>query len=173
MAGPVKGAGRVTRLALLTAIALTIFMVEAQLPELSAIPGIKLGLANLVSVVGLYTIGIVGTILTALVRIVLVGFTFGNAFSMFYGLAGGIVSMAVMIGAKKTGWFSSVGVSILGGIFHNAGQLTVAAYVTRTAGVFAYFPMLLAAGVVTGAVIGMLGGWIIERIEPFVRQNIQ
>ncbi len=158
---------------MLIALAFVFSYVEAMIPVPIPVPGIKLGLANLVSVVGLYTIGIVGTILTALVRIVLVGFTFGNAFSMFYGLAGGIVSMAVMIGAKKTGWFSSVGVSILGGIFHNAGQLTVAADVTRTAGVFAYFPMLLAAGVVTGAVIGMLGGWIIERIEPFVRQNIQ
>lgn len=168
-----KAGKRAAWYGMLIALAFVFSYVEAMIPIPVPVPGIKLGLANLVNVVGLYTIGIAGTALTALVRIVLVGFTFGNAFSMLYGLAGGTVSMAVMIVAKKTGWFGAVGVSILGGIFHNAGQLTVAAYVTRTAGVFAYFPMLLASGVATGAVIGMLGGWIIERIEPAVRRSMQ
>ena len=79
-------------------------------------------------------------------------------------------SMAVMILARKSGWFSPVGVSILGGIFHNAGQLIIAAFVVRTTGVFVYFPALLASGVVTGTVIGLLGGWIVERIRPMIRQ---
>ena len=85
---------------------------------------------------------------------------------MIYGLAGGILSMSAMAAAKKSGFFSSVGVSILGGIFHNLGQLVVAVYATWTTGVLVYFPALLAAGVLTGAVIGLLGGWIVERIPP-------
>lgn len=150
---------------MLIALAFIFSYVEAMIPVPVPVPGIKLGLANLVSVVGLYTIGSAGTAAVSLVRIVLVGFTFGNASSMIYGLAGGIVSLIMMILAKKTGWFGTVGVSILGGIFHNVGQLSVAALVTKTPGVFSYMPVLLAAGVVTGAVIGMLGGLVTERIS--------
>ena len=81
--------------------------------------------------------------------------------------AGGILSMAVMAGAKRCGWFGTAGISILGGVFHNVGQLLSAALVTGTAGVFSYFPVLLAAGVVTGGVIGLLGGMVVERIKGY------
>ena len=155
---------------MLIALAFVFSYVEAMIPLPVFVPGMKLGLANLVSVAGLYSVGLAGTALVAMVRIVLVGFTFGNTFSMLYGLAGGTASMAVMILARKSGWFSPVGVSILGGIFHNAGQLIIAAFVVRTTGVFVYFPALLASGVVTGSVIGLLGGWIVERIRPMIRQ---
>jgi len=155
---------------MLIALAFVFSYVEAMIPLPVFVPGMKLGLANLVSVAGLYSVGLAGTALVAMVRIVLVGFTFGNTFSMLYGLAGGTASMAVMILARKSGWFSPVGVSILGGIFHNAGQLIIAAFVVRTTGVFVYFPALLASGVVTGTVIGLLGGWIVERIRPMIRQ---
>lgn len=154
---------------MLIALAFVFSYVEAMIPLPVFVPGMKLGLANLVSVAGLYSVGLAGTALVAMVRIVLVGFTFGNTFSMLYGLAGGTASMTVMILARKSGWFSPVGVSILGGIFHNAGQLIIAAFVVRTTGVFVYFPALLASGVVTGTVIGLLGGWIVERIRPMIR----
>lgn len=167
-----KKAKSVALYGMLIALAFVFSYVEAMVPVPIPVPGVKLGLANLVSIVGLYTVGTVGTAAVSLVRIVLVGFTFGNTFSMLYGLAGGILSLAVMILAKKTGWFSQIGVSILGGIFHNIGQLTVAAFVTKTAGVFSYLPVLLAAGVVTGAVIGMLGGMVVERVEKTVRQRL-
>lgn len=153
---------------MLIALAFIFSYIESMFPMPVPVPGVKLGLANLVNVVGLYTVGVAGTAAVSLVRIVLVGFTFSNMFSMIYSLAGGIFSLLVMILARKTGAFSKVGVSILGGIFHNIGQLTVAAFVTKTAGVFTYFPMLLVAGVVTGAVIGLLGGMIVERITPVV-----
>ncbi len=165
-----KHAGKnVAQYGMLIALAFVFSYVEAMIPLPLPVPGMKLGLANLVSVVGLYTVGLAGTAVTALVRIVLVGFTFGNTFSMIYSLAGGLMSMMVMAGAKKSGWFGTAGVSILGGVFHNVGQLAVAAYVTRTAGVFAYFPVLMAAGVVAGMVIGMLGGWIVERIKSVTK----
>lgn len=148
-----RNAGRrVALYGMLIALAFVFSYVEAMIPLPVFVPGMKLGLANLVSVAGLYSVGLAGTALVAMVRIVLVGFTFGNTFSMLYGLAGGTASMAVMILARKSGWFSPVGVSILGGIFHNAGQLIIAAFVVRTTGVFVYFPALLASGVVTGTV---------------------
>lgn len=155
---------------LLIALAFIFSYVEAMIPFPFPIPGVKLGLANLVNVVGLYTVGAPGTAAVSLVRIVLVGFTFGNTLSMMYSLAGGALSLLAMILAKRSGWFGKAGVSILGGICHNIGQLVTAAYVARSAGVFAYLPMLLIAGVIAGAVIGMLGGMIVERIAPAVRR---
>lgn len=154
---------------MLIALAFIFSYIESMVPMPVPIPGVKLGIANLVNVVGLYSIGAVGTAAVSLVRILLVGFTFSNMFSMFYSLAGGALSLCAMVAAKKTGAFSKVGVSILGGIFHNIGQLLIAAFVTKTAGVFAYFPMLLVAGVITGAVIGLLGGMITERISPMMK----
>ncbi len=155
---------------MLIALAFIFSYVEALIPVPVPVPGIKLGLANLVNVVGLYTVGAAGTAAVSLVRIVLVGFTFSNLFTMLYSLAGGAASLAVMILARKSGFLGTCGVSILGGIFHNIGQLTVAACVTSTAGVFSYLPVLMAAGVVTGAVIGLLGGLVVERIGHVARQ---
>lgn len=156
---------------MLIALAFIFSYVEAMIPVPVPVPGIKLGLANLVNVVGLYTVGVPGTAAVSLVRIILVGFTFSNVFSMIYSLAGGAVSLAVMILARKSGLFGKVGVSILGGIFHNIGQLSVAAFVTSTAGVFSYMPVLLAAGVITGGVIGLLGGLVVERIGTVVEKT--
>lgn len=157
-------AKKVALYGMLIALAFVFSYVEAMIPMPVPVPGVKLGLANLVNMVGLYTIGAAGTAAVSLLRIVLVGFTFSNTSAMLYSLAGGILSLAVMILAKKTDWFGQVGVSILGGIFHNVGQLAVAVAVTRTPGLVAYFPMLLAAGVITGGVIGLLGGLVVERI---------
>lgn len=154
---------------MLIALAFIFSYIESMVPMPVPIPGVKLGIANLVNVVGLYSIGAVGTAAVSLIRILLVGFTFSNMFSMFYSLAGGVLSLSAMLLARRTGAFSKVGVSILGGIFHNIGQLLIAAFVTKTAGVFAYFPMLLVAGVITGAVIGLLGGMVTERISPMIR----
>lgn len=166
-----KKAQKIALYGMLIALAFIFSYIESMFPMPVPIPGVKLGLANLVNVVGLYSVGAAGTAAVSLIRIVLVGFTFSNMFSMFYGLAGGSFSLLVMVLAKKTGAFGKVGVSILGGISHNIGQLTVAAFVTKTAGVFAYFPMLLVAGVVTGAVIGLLGGMIAERISSVTKSR--
>ena len=157
-----NAARRAALYGMLIALAFIFSYVEAMIPMPVPVPGVKLGLANLVN-----TVGLAGTAAVGLVRIVLVGFTFGNTFSMVYGLAGGILSMAVMAGAKRCGWFGTAGISILGGVFHNVGQLLSAALVTGTAGVFSYFPVLLAAGVVTGGVIGLLGGMVVERIKGY------
>lgn len=155
---------------MLVALAFIFSYVEAMVPVPLPVPGIKLGLANLVTIAGLYTVGIPGAAVVSLIRILLMGFTFGNVFSMAYSMAGGVCSLIVMAGAVKSGWFSKIGVSILGGIFHNVGQLCAAAWVTKTLGVFSYLPVLLVAGVVAGAVIGLLGGIVVERIEGVVKK---
>lgn len=155
---------------LLIALAFIFSYVEALIPLPVPVPGIKLGLANLVNVVGLYTVGAAGTLVVGLLRIVMVGFTFSNPGSMLYALAGGILSLAVMALAKKLDWFEKTGVSILGGVFHNIGQLSMAAWITGTAGVFTYLPVLLVAGVITGGVIGLLGGLVTERIAPVIQR---
>ena len=154
---------------MLISLAFIFSYIEAVIPIPIPVPGVKLGLANLVSIVGLYTVGIKGTIAVSLVRIVLVGFTFGNLSSMIYSLAGGTVSLIFMILLKKTGKFSQVGVSIMGGIGHNIGQLTAAALITETTGVFYYLPFLMVAGVIAGAVIGLLGGLVTARIQSVVK----
>lgn len=155
---------------MLIGLAFIFSYLEAIVPIPVPIPGVKLGLANLVVIVGLYTIGIPGTIAVALIRIVLVGFTFGNVSSMLYSLSGGIVSMILMVAFRKLNWFSQTGVSIIGGIGHNIGQLMMAAFITETAGVFYYLPFLMVAGVVSGAVIGLLGGLVTERILNYVKK---
>jgi len=155
---------------MLIGLAFIFSYIEAIIPIPIPIPGVKLGLANLVTIVGLYTVGVKGTVAISLVRIVLVGFTFGNASSMMYSLAGGVLSLVLMIIFKKLNWFSQIGVSILGGIGHNIGQLTVAALVTQTSGVFYYLPFLMVAGVAAGAVIGLLGGLVTQRVLGFVRK---
>ena len=154
---------------LLTALALVLSFVETLIPIPIPIPGVKLGLANLVTVVGLYLIGIPGTIAVTLIRIVLVGLSFGNPYSMIYGLSGSFLSLFVMAILKKTGKLSQIGISVLGGIAHNIGQITFAAVIVQTAGVFYYLPFLLAAGCIAGTLIGVVGGIITERLMHAMR----
>lgn len=154
---------------MLIALAFILSFVETLIPIHLGIPGVKLGLANLVTIVGLYTIGVRGTVVVSLIRIVLVGFTFGNLVSMVYSLAGWVLSMFLMCFLKKTEWFSKIGVSIMGGIGHNIGQICIASLVVQTSGVFYYLPVLLVAGTIAGMLIGMLGGIIVERIQKFTK----
>lgn len=150
---------------MLIALAFILSFVETLIPIQLGIPGVKLGLANLVTIVGLYTVGIRGTVAVSLTRIVLVGFTFGNMFSMIYGLAGGALSLLVMVILKYKNWFSQIGISIAGGIAHNVGQICIAAFVVQTTGVFYYLAVLLVAGTVAGTLVGLLGGIITERVK--------
>lgn len=153
---------------ILISLAFIFSYIESMFPVHLMVPGIKLGLANLVSVVGLYTIGAPGTVCISLIRIVLSSLLFGAGFSsMLYGLTGGILSLTIMILCKKYRLFNHVGVSILGGAAHNFGQLMAASMILDSS-VFVYFPALLIAGTAAGACIGILGGIITERIQKYV-----
>ncbi len=168
---PKIAVGQVALYGLLIALAFIFSYIESLFPISLVVPGVKLGLANLVSVVGLYTIGLKGTAAVTLVRIVLAGLTFGNGFSMVYSMAGGALSLGVMALCRKKNWFSPMGISILGGAAHNIGQLTVAALTVENVWVFSYFPFLLAAGTAAGACIGILGGILIDRVGKYLRKR--
>ena len=164
-----KGDRQAVKIALygiLLSLAMLLGYVETLVPISLGIPGVKLGLANLVNIVSLYLIGTGGTIAIALARIVLLtGFAYGNMAMMIYSLAGGALSLALMIFCKNRGWFSQLGISIIGGVGHNVGQLCVAAFVVENSAAFYYLPFLLAAGTAAGALIGILGGVVTKRLE--------
>ena len=150
---------------MLVALAFVFSYIETLIPVNLGIPGAKLGLANLVVMVALYTLGAKEAFALSMVRILLTGFTFSSAAAMLYSFAGGILSYAVMVLAKKTGRLSVTGVSVLGGIFHNVGQILVAMWVLDTATLIYYLPVLAVTGIVSGTVIGLLGMMVIRRLQ--------
>lgn len=155
---------RVAYFGVFTALALIFSYVETLIPVNLGIPGVKLGLANLIIVVALYKMRLSEAYLLSIVRVLLAGFIFGNYFSIIYSLAGGLLSLTVMALLKKWGGFSLQGISIAGGVFHNIGQLIVAAVVVETFSVTYYFPVLLVAGLLTGLVIGIVAEMMLKRL---------
>ena len=155
---------RVAYFGVFTALALIFSYVETLIPVNLWIPGVKLGLANLIIVVALYKMRLSEAYLLSVVRVLLAGFIFGNYFSIIYSLAGGLLSLTVMALLKKWGGFSLQGISIAGGVFHNIGQLIVAAVVVETFSVTYYFPVLLVAGLLTGLVIGIVAEMMLKRL---------
>lgn len=142
--------------AMLTALAMIFGYVEALVPFHFGLPGVKLGVANIVIVLALYKLPAGQVFAIQVMRIVLVSFLFGNVSMMLYSLAGGILSLLIMLLLKKTNWFSITGISIVGGVSHNLGQLAVALLVVQNLRITFYLPVLLIAGLVTGCLIGML-----------------
>ena len=148
-----------------TSLALILSYVELLIPINFGIPGMKLGLANLLVVILLYKGCPRDALLLSVIRILLSGLIFGNMFSIFNSLGGGLLSLAVMVFLKKTGQFTVAGISIGGGASHNVGQLLVAMFVVQTYQVGYYLPVLLIAGVITGAVIGILSAEVLKRTQ--------
>ncbi len=148
-----------------TALALIFSYVESLIPIQLGIPGVKLGLANLIIVIALYKLSIKEAYVLSIVRIVLAGFMFGNLFAILYSLAGGILSLTIMCILKRTDKFSVYGVSMAGGVFHNVGQLLMAAIVLESVSIGYYFPVLLISGLVTGFVIGVIANEMIKCLK--------
>ena len=146
---------KITLSALMVALAMILSYIEALIPFSFGIPGIKLGLANLVVLAALYLFGPVQALLISVVRIFLISITFGSMSALLYSLAGGLLSFAVMLILSKVKGFSVIGVSVAGGVSHNLGQLIVAALVVENMNLFFYFPVLILAGVITGLLIGI------------------
>ena len=159
-----SGPARAAACGVLTALALIFSYIEFLVPLPIAIPGIKLGLANIVVLVCLYLLGEKYAFFINCTRIALAALLFGSLFSALYALAGGIISLAAMARLKKTGIFSVCGVSMAGGVFHNLAQLTVAAFLVETAQVYYYFPVLLLSGMATGIGIGVLATLILRSL---------
>ena len=155
---------KVTLLALLTAIALTIFMVEAQIPALVPIPGIKLGLANIVTVFAVFALGPKDACLVLAARIFLGAVFAGNFSTIFYSAAGGALAIAVTIGlrkilTKKQLWVAGA----LGAVAHSIGQMAMAMLLTLTPGLLVYLPAMIAVSIVTGTFTGLCAQFLVNR----------
>lgn len=156
---------KVARYALLIALAMVLSWLESLVPITAAVPGMKLGLTNLVVLFALYRMNVMDAAAVSLIRVLLVSFTFGNAYAFAYSLAGAILSLLVMLALKKAEKFSTIGVSIAGGVGHNLGQIIVAALVLETEKIFFYLPVLMVSGIAAGICIGILGGIIVDRLK--------
>ena len=155
---------KTAQLGVYIALAMILSYVESLIPFSFGVPGIKLGLTNVVTVIMMYTYGIPGALGVAVLRAVLSGFMFGNAFSIIYSVAGCVLSFIFMYILKKTNYFAIISVSAAGGVMHNVGQLIVAANVVKTYSVIYYAPVLIIAGVFTGIIIGIVSDEIVKRI---------
>lgn len=155
---------RIALFGMMIALAFTFSYLESLIPFNFVIPGIKLGLANLVVTVAIYTMRPYEAFSIAVIRIFLAGLTFGNAYSIAYSLCGGMLSFVIMLAFEKSK-LSIVGVSMLGGVCHNVGQIAVAAVIMNTINIAYFLPPLLIAGLVTGLLVGIVSKIIVNRIE--------
>ena len=165
-----KNTGRTKKIALggiLTALAMIFSYIESLIP----IPGVKLGIANIAIISVLYLLGSGQALLVNLLRITLTAVLFGNFNSFLFSMAGGMLSLLVMVILKKSGHFSIVGVSVAGGVFHNVGQITAAVLLMDTTAIYYYLPVLLIFGIVTGIIIGLMGGYVTQRVYPVVGEE--
>lgn len=153
--------------AMFAALALIFSYVEFLIPLPVPIPGIKLGLANLVILIAIYRMDFRYAFTINLARILIAGLLFSGVFGMLYSLAGGILSILVMYGLHKTGLFSMVGVSMAGGVCHNLGQLMTACLLLQNTAILSYFSVLLFSGLISGILIGILAYMIEKRLPAF------
>ena len=154
---------KLARYGLLIALALALSWLESLLPPLG-VPGVKLGLPNLAVVFALYRLGWKDAWVISLVRAALAALLFGSGVSLIYSAAGAVLSLTVMGLLKKTGSFSPVGVSVAGGVAHNAGQILVAMALLETSRLAWYLPVLWISGTVAGVLIGVVSGELVKRV---------
>ena len=156
---------KIALLSIFAALAIIIAYIERLFPLPIPIPGIKLGLANAIVIMALYTMGTRAALGISVLRIVVVGLLFGSVFGMIYGFAGGLLSFAVMVAAKRTNIFGVVGVSVFGGVFHNMGQIAMAAIIVQNIRLLYHAPMLIIAGVVAGIAVGYASGLTLRHVQ--------
>ena len=152
----------------LIALALVFSYVEHIIPIPIPVPGVKLGLANLVTLTGLFFLNPLQVFIILVARILLAGFMFGNLSTIIYSLAGGIISFLLMYGATKLKAFSPLGISLLGGVFHNLAQLAVACLILKSTTLLAYLPVLMLSGITAGALIGIVS----KTVSAYVNRRI-
>ena len=156
---------RLTTLAISVSVAMMLSFIESQIPALIPIPGIKLGLANVATLFVLYKLGAPEAGAVSLVRVSLSALLFGSVSSFLYALGGAALSLATMLLLKHVRIFSTTVVSIVGAIAHNIAQIGVAMLILQTEVVIYYLPALLISGIVTGAVIGIIGAMLIKKVK--------
>lgn len=162
-----KQTKRLTIYGILIALALVLSYVESLVPAFFAVPGMKLGLTNVVVVIALYKMDVKSAVIINFVRIALVAVMFSNGASFLYSLAGGILSMLVMIVLKLTGKVQMATVSSFGGIFHNVGQMIMAIILLGTTAIGYYLAILWFVGLITGLIIGVIAAEVVKRLPDF------
>lgn len=160
-----KKTKRLSLAALLVAVAFVLSFLESLVPINLGIPGVKIGLANIVVLFALYSLKKSDAFFISMVRILVSGLVFTGAFSLSYSFAGGILSFAIMLLAMKCDKISTTGVSILGAVSHNLGQIIVAALVMNTYRIVYYLPVLIISGTISGIAVGIVAGIIINRLN--------
>lgn len=161
-----KKTKRLVLLAMLTAVAMILSYVESLLPSVG-IPGVKMGLANIAVIFALFRFGWKEAAALSLVRVVLVSLLFGSVGAMLYSLAGAVLSLAVMALLRRTDRFSTVGISVAGGVAHNAGQILMAILILQTKQLLGYLPVLAVSGIAGGVLTGLAAALLIRRIPEF------
>ena len=154
----------VSETALLASLALIFSYVEVLFPFQAGIPGVKLGLANLVIVIALYKMSPKQAVMVNVIRVVMAGLLFSGLFGMLYSLAGSLVSFLVMRLLQKTDRFSVIGVSMAGGVAHNLGQLVIAMLLVSNAKLFYYMPVLIFSGIAAGIIVGIGAHILMSRL---------
>lgn len=158
-------AKKITVMALFTAIALIIFIVEAQIPTVVPVPGVKLGLANIVTVYSMFTLGPGPTFVILVCRIILGSVFSGNVVGFFYSATGGLLCYLAMLIMRKLVSPEQIWVcSVIGAVIHNIGQIAVAVFITRTPAIVAYLPILIFSGVITGVFTGLCAQFLVKRL---------
>lgn len=159
---------RLVTLSAIIAVAMILSYVESLIPAFVAVPGVKIGLSNIATVFALYALGWPYAICVSVVRVFLSALLFGNFVSLIYSLSGAALALLAMILFKKLDIFSSVGVSVAGGICHNAGQIIAACLVMETAAISLYLIPLVISGTIAGVVIGVIAGNLVERVKKHI-----
>ena len=160
---------RMVTLSALIAVAMILSYVESMIPAFVAVPGVKMGLSNIAAVFALYFLGWPYAICVSLVRVCLSALLFGNVVGLIYSLSGAALALLVMILLKNFDLFSNVGVSVAGGICHNAGQIIAACIVMKTSASSVYFIPLIISGTVSGVLIGVVSGMLVERLKKIIK----
>ena len=156
-------------LSVLVAVAMILSYVESMIPAFVAVPGVKMGLSNIATVFALYSLGWPYAICVSVVRVLLSSLLFGNFVSLIYSLSGAFLALGLMILLKKLDKFSIVGVSVAGGVGHNIGQTIAACIVMENAAISLYIIPLLVSGTISGVLIGLVAGNLVERIKKHIK----
>ena len=156
---------KLTTLAITVTLAMVLSFIESQIPPFVAIPGVKVGLANVAVIFALYRFGWREAVTVSSLRVLLVGLLFGSFVSTLYSIAGAVLSMAVMLTVRRIPSFSEVGVSVLGGVSHNVGQIVMASILLETDVVLYYLPVLLLSGTLAGIAVGATGAVLLKKLK--------
>ena len=155
---------RLALLGILASLAIVLSYLEALIPPLVAIPGVKIGLANIAVMLALYKLGLKEASTISVVRNIVIFLLFGGLIALLYSLAGAILSLAVMYLLKRFTPLSEIGVSVAGGVSHNLAQITVAIFTFSTPSLVLYLPVLLISGTLAGIIIGLCSGIVINKL---------